>query len=247
MKRKVVLISGASKGIGKALAIGFAKTGHDVIIHYHQDKQGAILTQKACEALDVKACVIECDIRDQQQVKTMIQHCIKEFATIDILICNAGIIKDRLLMLMAETDFDNVIDVNLKGTFFLIKHASKIMARAKKGCILTIASAVAHTGNIGQANYAASKAGVIALTKTAALELATYDIRCNVISPGLIESNMSDVLDHEHRQRFIEKTAVKRIGKTQDVVNIALFLTSEDARYITGQVFCVDGGIVMGG
>lgn len=247
MKNKVVLVTGASKGIGKAIAIAFAKAGFDVIIHYHSDQQGAMKTHQLCVECGVKAMILSCNLSNYADVKSMIQKCIASFSNIDVLISNAGIIIDKLILMMEESDFDEVIDVNLKGTFNLIKHTSKVMAKSKSGSIITIASIVGSTGNVGQANYAASKAGIVALTKTAALELARYNIRCNIVSPGLIKTSMSDRLNDDQRQTLIDKTAFKKMGVVEDVAHMALFLASDHASYITGQEFFVDGGKIMGG
>ncbi len=247
MKNKVVLVTGASKGIGQAIAIAFAKAGFDVIIHYNNDQQKAKITYQLCVEWGVNAMTISCNLSNYAKVKSMIQECIASFSSIDVLICNAGIVIDKLMLIMEESDFDEVIDVNLKGTFNLIKHTAKTMAKSKNGSIISIASTVGSTGNVGQANYAASKAGIVALTKTAALELARYNIRCNIISPGLIKTQMSERLNDDQQQHLLNKTAFKRMGTVDDVAQIALFLASDNARYITGQQFFVDGGKIMGG
>lgn len=247
MKNKVVLVTGASKGIGQAIAIAFAKAGFDVIIHYHNDQQGATTTYQMCVEWGVSAMTISCNLSNYANVKSMIKECMASFSNIDVLICNAGIVIDQLILMMEEEDFDEVIDVNLKGTFNVIKHTAKVMAKSKTGSIVSIASIVGSTGNVGQANYSASKAGIVALTKTAALELARYNVRCNIISPGLIKTDMSEKLNDEQQQHLITKTVFKRMGTVDDVAQMALFLASDNARYITGQQFFVDGGKIMGG
>ena len=247
MKNKVVLVTGASKGIGQAIAVVFAEAGYDIIIHYHHDVNGATKTLELCKASGVNAMIISCDLTCYNLVKLMIKECITTFNTLDAVVCNAGILNDKLILMMQERDFDEVINVNLKGTFNVIKHAAKVMAKAKKGSIVSIASVVGSTGNVGQSNYAASKAGLVALTKTAALELSRYNIRCNVISPGLIDTQMSQNLDKSQKQQLLAKTAFKKIGNVNDVAQMALFLVSDEASYITGQQFFVDGGMYAGG
>ncbi len=244
---QVAFVSGASKGIGQAIAIAFAKNNYDVIIHYHQDEKGALKTKEMCEHFGVKTYCISFDISHHQAVAEGVKSILLAYQTIDVLINNAGIINDQLLLLMSPSDFDKVIDTNLKGTFYLTKAIAKIMAKAKSGCIINITTSVASIGNIGQANYVASKAGIVGLTKTTALELAKYHIRSNAIAPGLIQSHMSETLTVLQQQHLLDQTILKRMGSLEDVAQCALFLASKQANYITGQVFHLDGGMVLGG
>jgi 3-oxoacyl-[acyl-carrier protein] reductase len=247
MSNQVVFVSGASKGIGRAIALAFAKSQYDVVIHYHQDTEGANKTKKMCETFGVSAYLISFDISNYEAIKQGVQTVLASTQTIDVLVNNAGIIKDSLLLLMSKEAIDSVIDTNLKGTFYLTKHVAKVMAKAKSGVMINIVSATATIGNIGQSNYVASKAGIIGLTKAVAKELARYHVRCNAIAPGLIESNMSDSLTKTQQDQLLSHTIVKHIGAPSDVAQCALFLASEQAKYITGQVYYLDGGMVLGG
>jgi 3-oxoacyl-[acyl-carrier protein] reductase len=247
MANKVVLVTGASKGIGQSIALAFAKANYDVIIHYHQDVKGARHTQEQCHKLEVNTHLTCCDLSSFQDTQNMIKESLKHFKRLDVLVCNAGINKDKLLLMMSESDFNHVLDVNLRGLFNVVKPCAKIMARQKSGCILAIGSTVATLGNVGQSNYAASKAGMVGFIKSVALEMAPYHVRCNVIAPGLIDSSMSQVLDEKQKQGLLHKTALKRMGQKDDVAQLALFLASDAASYITSQQFFVDGGMLGGG
>ncbi len=247
MSNQVVFVSGASKGIGRAIALAFASNQYDVVVHYHQDKEGAEETKKMCETFGVSAHLISFDISDYEAVKQGVQTVLEVTQTIDVLINNAGIIKDSLLLLMSKEDIDAVIDINLKGTLYLTKHVAKVMVKAKSGVMINITSATASIGNIGQANYVASKSGIIGLTKAVAQEFARYHVRCNAIAPGLIVSDMSDSLTIAQQNQILNRTILNRKGTPSDVAQCALFLASEQARYITGQVYHLDGGMVLGG
>lgn len=247
MKRRVALITGASKGIGQEIAIAFAKSDYDVLLAYHQDKQGALQTQKSCLMYGVNAHIFSCDVSKHDETKALVQSCLQVSSSIDVLVSNAGIIKDNLLLMMSESDFDQVINVNLKGLFNISKHVSKVMAKQKSGCILFIGSSSSATGNIGQSNYVASKAGGVAFVKSVALELAKFNIRCNIISPGLIDTFMTSTLNKHQQTQLLDKSIFKKMGTCDDIAQCALFLASDQARYITGQQFFIDGGMVMGG
>lgn len=242
---KVALVTGASRGIGKAIACKLAREGAKVIINYNGSKEKAEAVKSEIEAAGGQAEVYQCDVSDYTACETFIQTVIKEEGSLDILVNNAGITKDGLLMKMSEEDFDMVLDTNLKGAFNTIRFASRQMLRQKGGRIINMSSVVGVSGNAGQANYAASKAGVIGLTKAAARELASRGITVNAIAPGFIETDMTDVLSDKVKEASEAQIPLGHFGKPEDVAAAAAFLASEEARYITGQVLHVDGGMVM--
>lgn len=242
---KVALVTGASRGIGKAIACKLAREGAKVIINYNGSKEKAEAVKSEIEAAGGQAEVYQCDVSDYIACETFIQTVIKEEGSLDILVNNAGITKDGLLMKMSEEDFDKVLDTNLKGAFNTIRFASRQMLRQKGGRIINMSSVVGVSGNAGQANYAASKAGVIGLTKAAARELASRGITVNAIAPGFIETDMTDVLSDKVKEASEAQIPLGHFGKPEDVAAAAAFLASEEARYITGQVLHVDGGMVM--
>ena len=242
---KVALVTGASRGIGKAIACKLAREGAKVIINYNGSKEKAEAVKSEIEAAGGQAEVYQCDVSDYTACETFIQTVIKEEGSLDILVNNAGITKDGLLMKMSEEDFDKVLDTNLKGAFNTIRFASRQMLRQNGGRIINMSSVVGVSGNAGQANYAASKAGVIGLTKAAARELASRGITVNAIAPGFIETDMTDVLSDKVKEASEAQIPLGHFGKPEDVAAAAAFLASEEARYITGQVLHVDGGMVM--
>ena len=242
---KVALVTGASRGIGKAIACKLAREGAKVIINYNGSKEKAEAVKSEIEAAGGQAEVYQCDVSDYTACETFIQTVIKEEGSLYILVNNAGITKDGLLMKMSEEDFDKVLDTNLKGAFNTIRFASRQMLRQKGGRIINMSSVVGVSGNAGQANYAASKAGVIGLTKAAARELASRGITVNAIAPGFIETDMTDVLSDKVKEASEAQSPLGHFGKPEDVAAAAAFLASEEARYITGQVLHVDGGMVM--
>ena len=242
---KVALVTGASRGIGKAIACKLAREGAKVIINYNGSKEKAEAVKSEIEAAGGQAEVYQCDVSDYTACETFIQTVIKEEGSLDILVNNAGITKDGLLMKMSEEDFDKVLDTNLKGAFNTIRFASRQMLRQKGGRIINMSSVVGVSGNAGQANYAASKGGVIGLTKAAARELASRGITVNAIAPGFIETDMTDVLSDKVKEASEAQIPLGHFGKPEDVAAAAAFLASEEAGYITGQVLHVDGGMVM--
>lgn len=242
---KVALVTGASRGIGKAIACKLAREGAKVIINYNGSKEKAEAVKSEIEAAGGQAEVYQCDVSDYTACETFIQTVIKEEGSLDILVNNAGITKDGLLMKMSEEDFDKVLDTNLKGAFNTIRFASRQMLKQKSGRIINMSSVVGVIGNAGQANYAASKAGVIGLTKAAARELASRGITVNTIAPGFIETDMTDVLSDKVKEASEAQIPLGHFGKPEDVAAAAAFLASEEAGYITGQVLHVDGGMVM--
>ena len=242
---KVALVTGASRGIGKAIAIQLAKDGYDVIVNYCGNENKANDVVSLIQQQGVQSMSIKADVSKAKEVESMILKVMDTYHRIDVLVNNSGITKDNLMLRMSHQDFSDVIDVNLKGCFHTIKPVSKIMMKQKAGVIINMASVIGLVGNTGQANYAASKAGIIGFTKSVAKELASRNIRCNAIAPGFIQSDMTDGLSDIYKETILNSIPLKRMGKVQDVANIVSFLVSEKARYITGQVIHVDGGMVM--
>lgn len=242
---RVVVITGASRGIGKAIALKFASQKDHVVIHYNGNEQKANEVKEECLSYGVKAMCYQGNVASYEDMDCMIKDVVKEFGRIDVLVNNAGITKDMLLLKMDSQSFMDVIDVNLKGTFHTIKAVSRTMMKQKQGVIINMASVVGVMGNAGQINYAASKAGVIGLTKSLAKELASRHIRVNAIAPGFIETDMTAVLKEETKQEIIERIPLKTLGEASDVAHAVYFLASDEAKYITGQVIHVDGGMVM--
>lgn len=245
LKDKVAIVTGASKGIGRAIAINFAKEGAKVVLNYRSDDNGAQEVLKEIENSGGVALLHKGDVSDFSVAEDLIKFCIEKFSRIDILVNNAGITKDTLLLRMKEEDFDSVINVNLKGSFNCVKHASSFMIKQKYGKILNISSVIGLIGNVGQINYAASKAGIIGMTKSLAKELGSRGINVNAIAPGFIETDMTSVLEDKTKETIMSHIPLKRMGSVEDVSNLAVFLASDLASYITGQVITVDGGMVM--
>lgn len=245
MSNPVCLVTGASSGIGRQIALTFAKSGYDVILNYAQSKESAQGVALECAGYGVQTLVLGCNVADHQAVKTMIDQSIQQFGRIDVLVNNSGITKDQLILRMKEEDFDEVIAVNLKGTFNCTHHVSKHMLKARFGRIINMSSVIGVVGNAGQANYAASKGGIIAFTKSVALELASRNITVNAIAPGFIETKMTQALSEEQQSSILKRIPVQRLGNAEDVAQCALFLASPNASYITGQVIHVDGGMAM--
>lgn len=242
---KVALITGGSRGIGKAIAIKLASYKANIVINYTSNKEHALKVKEEIESYGVKSIVIKCDVSKLDEVNNMIEEVVKEFGQIDILVNNAGITRDGLLMRMKEEDFDSVIDINLKGVFNCTKSATKYMMKKRYGKIINISSVVGLIGNAGQANYCASKAGVIGLTKSSARELASRNINVNAIAPGFIDTDMTSVLNENLKETMLKNIPQNRFGSPEDVANLVLFLASDMSSYITGQIINVDGGMVM--
>lgn len=241
LKEKTVIVTGGAKGIGKSIAIAFAKEGANIVLNYRSTSPEDVV--KEIESFGVKCLSVQADISDFEQAKQLVDKAIEEFKTIDVLVNNAGITKDNLLLKMSENDFDMVINTNLKGAFNMIKHTSKIMLKQKSGSIINMSSVVGLTGNIGQVNYSASKAGIIGMTFSTARELASRGITCNAIAPGFIKTDMTDVLSDSIKENILNTIPLKRLGTTDEIASTAVFLAKN--KYITGQVITVDGGMVM--
>lgn len=242
---KAALVTGASRGIGRAVAIALAKKGYAVAVNYAGSQKAAEDVKVAIEAEGGRAIVIQGDVSKAEDVEKVFAAVKAEFGRLDVLVNNAGITRDSLLLRMKEENWDAVIDTDLKSGFLAIKAAAPIMMKQRKGAIINIASVVGITGNVGQINYSAAKAGVIGMTKTAAKELAARGIRVNAVAPGFIETSMTDVIPEKIREDMIHSVPLGRMGQAEDVANAVCFLASEEASYITGQVLKVDGGMVM--
>lgn len=243
LQDKVALVTGASRGIGAAIAEKLASCGASVALIYSgngekaKEVQNRITTQYA-----VKAEAYQCDVSSSKQCGETVKKILAEFGTVDILVNNAGIVRDNLIALMRDDEFDDVINVNLKGAFYMIRALSRTFIRKKSGRIINIASVSGLMGTAGQANYAASKAGLIALTKTTARELAAKNITCNAVAPGFVTTDMTENLD---QNEYIEHIPLRRVGKPDDIANAVAFLASDYASYITGEVIRVDGGLAV--
>ncbi len=238
---KTALITGASRGIGRAIAIALAKQGATIIINHFNDQEQAEQTAALCGAAQTH--IFEANVADEEDCATMFANIQKDCGRLDILINNAGITRDNLIQRMSAQDFEDVLNVNLKGAFYCTKLAYKMMSKARFGRIINMASVVGLSGNIGQANYAASKAGLIALTKTAAQEYGRRNITVNAIAPGFIDTAMTADLPPEIKEQMLAKTALARFGQVEDIAQAALFLAT--AEYITGHTLVIDGGMAM--
>lgn len=242
---KVAIVTGAAKGIGRAIALRLAEDGMNIAINYRSNDVEANNLVEEINKLGVKAIAIKADISDFAQAEELIKDTLKVFSRIDVIVNNAGITKDSLLLRMTEENFDSVIDINLKGTFNCIKHVTPVMLKQKKGKIINISSVVGITGNAGQVNYSASKAGVIAMTKSLAKEVGSRGICVNAVAPGFIQTDMTAKLSEKVVEELSKTIALKKLGLPEDVAKAVSFLASDDSDYITGQVLCVDGGMVM--
>jgi 3-oxoacyl-[acyl-carrier protein] reductase len=241
---KTVIITGASRGIGKGIALTLAENGANIAFTYSKSVDSANKLVKEIEGLGVKCKGYQSNAASYDDSQSLIENILKDFETFDVLINNAGITKDNLLMRMSENDFDKVIEVNLKSVFNMVKACQRVFLKKRTGSIINISSVVGVKGNAGQSNYAASKAGIIGFSKSIALELGSRNIRSNVVAPGFIETEMTNELNEELVQKWIEGIPLKRGGKPEDVANLCLFLSSDLSSFITGQVINVDGGML---
>ncbi len=242
---KVALVTGASRGIGQAAAIELAKAGADIIVNFIGNEAVAQETVEAIEALGRKAIKIKANVGDADDVQAMVDEAHATFGHIDILVNNAGITRDGLLIRMKDSDWDEVLNINLKGVYLVTKAVAKLMVKQRAGRIINMTSVSGVTGNVGQANYAAAKAGVIGFTKTCAKELAARGITVNAIAPGFIETAMTDVLPEKIKEGIAATVPLGRMGQSEEIAGVVTFLASDFASYITGQVLNVDGGMVM--
>ncbi|MSS62926.1 3-oxoacyl-[acyl-carrier-protein] reductase [Velocimicrobium porci] len=243
LQGKVALVTGASRGIGRAIALSFAREGAKVIINYNGNQEKALGVKKEIEQHGGNAEIYACNVSDETSVKEMFDFIQKEYGTIDILVNNAGITKDGLILKMSEEEFQSVMDINLKGTFFCAKYASKQMMKQRSGRIINMSSVVGVVGNAGQVNYSASKAGIIGFTKSLAKELGSRQVTVNAIAPGYIDTDMTKQLPEAIKERILETIPMKRIGKPEDIAEACVFLASKKADYITGQVLGINGGM----
>ena len=242
---KCALITGATRGIGKQIAITLAKQGYNIALNYRKENEELENTKKEIEKIGVQVLAVKGDVANFENCENFVKQVIERFGQIDVLVNNAGITKDMLLMRMKKEDFEQVIDTNLVGTFNVTKNVVPYMMKARSGRIINISSVVGISGNAGQTNYSASKAGIIGFTKSLAKEIASRNILVNAVAPGFIETNMTDVLKDDVKQEIAKNIPLKRMGTTQDVANVVKFLASDDSSYITGQVINVDGGMLL--
>lgn len=245
LKGKTAVVTGSGRGIGKAIALKLASLGANVVINDIPSSADADATSEEIKAMGVGSIVVKGDVRNYADMETLVKTTVESFGSIDIVVNNAGITRDGLMLRMSEEDWDMVLDINLKGAFNCIKAAARPMMKQKSGAIINIASVVGVMGNAGQANYSASKAGLIGLTKTVAKEFAKKNIRCNAVAPGFIESDMTAKLSDEVKESYFAAIPLSKFGKTEDIADVVAFLASDMSKYVTGQVINVDGGLVM--
>ena len=242
---KTAVVTGGSRGLGRAVCLELAKDGANVVLCYAGNEAAAGETVAACEALGAKALAVRCDVAKADEVKALMDAAVQAFGRIDILVNNAGITRDGLLMMMKEEDFDAVINANLKGAFLCMKAVSRLMMKQRWGRIVNLSSVVGLRGNAGQVNYAASKAGVIGMTKSLAKELATRGVTVNAVAPGFIDTDMTAAMPQAAREATLASIPMGRMGAPEDVAKAVAFLASDEAAYVTGQVLAVDGGMAM--
>lgn len=245
MKGKIAIVTGASRGIGKAVAIDLAKNGANIVINYVNNKNSAMDTKEKCEALGAKVLLVKGNVSSSKDCKDIVDKALEEFGRVDILVNNAGIIKDGLAMRMSDEDFDDVIDTNLNGVFYMMREVARPMMKQRFGRIVNMSSVTGLTGNVGQVNYAAAKAGVIGMTKTLAKELATRGITVNAVAPGYIDTDMTQTIGDSKVEAITSAIPVGRKGNPEDIAYAVSFLASERAGYITGEVIRVDGGLAI--
>lgn len=244
-ENKIALITGATRGIGKQIAITLAENGFDIVLNYRKENEDLENTKMEIEKLGRKCVAVKGDVSSYEDCENFVKEVIAQYGKIDVLVNNAGITKDNLLMRMKREDFEDVLNVNLVGTFNVTKNVIPYMMKERNGRIINISSVVGIAGNAGQTNYSASKAGIIGFTKSLAKEVASRNILVNAVAPGFIETNMTDVLKDEIKENIAKNIPLKRMGNAKDVANLVNFLASNESSYITGQVINVDGGMLM--
>lgn len=242
---KIAVVTGSGRGIGKAIALKLAGLGANIVINDIPSSQDADATCEEIKALGVESIVVKGDVRKTEDVEALVKTTMDTFGRIDIFVNNAGVTRDGLMLRMSDEDWDLVMDINLKGAFHCIKAVARPMMKQRSGSIINIASVVGEMGNVGQANYSASKAGLIGLTKTTAKEFASRGIRCNAVAPGFIASDMTDKLSDEVKQQYFASIPLSKFGTTANVADVVAFLGSDMSNYVTGQVINVDGGLLM--
>ena len=245
MKDQVAVVTGGSRGIGRAICLKFASLGANLVINYAGNTEKAEETKTMCEKLGAKVVLVPGSVADAAVCEKLIAEAVESFGRVDILVNNAGITRDNLIMRMSEEDFDAVIDVNLKGTWNCMKQVSRMMMKQRSGRIINLSSVVGVVGNAGQVNYAASKAGIIGMTKSLAKELGSRGVTVNAVAPGFVQTDMTDVLGEEMKENLQKTIPMGRLGDPEDIANAVAFLAGDEASYITGQVLHVDGGMAM--
>lgn len=242
---KTAVVTGGSRGLGRAICLELARGGANVMLCYAGNEAAANETVAACESLGAKAAAVRCDVSKEDEVKALMDAALKTFGRIEILVNNAGITRDGLLMMMKPEDFDAVIAANLRGAFLCMKAVARQMVKQRYGRIVNLSSVVGLRGNAGQVNYAASKAGVIGMTKSLAKELAGRNITVNAVAPGFIDTDMTAVLSEQAKEAMLSTIPMAKLGQPEDVAHAVAFFASDEAAYITGQVLCVDGGMAV--
>lgn len=245
LKGKVALVTGAARGIGREIALTLAQAGATIVVNYNGSKERAEAVVKEIEEMGGAALAYKCNVADDEESAQMVKDVLDKYGKVDILVNNAGITRDNLIMRMTEEDYDAVLDTNLKGAFHMIRHLSRAFIKQRSGKIINISSVSGVMGNAGQANYAASKAGLIGLTKSVARELASRNICVNAVAPGFIQTEMTEVLSDSVQENLKKMIPLGKMGSAKDVANMVLFLAGDSSNYITGQVIHVDGGMVM--
>ncbi len=245
LEGKVALVTGGGRGIGKAICLALGRLGATVIVNYNGSKEKALEVVNEINSFGGKADSIQCDVSDYEACEIMVKEIVEQYKKVDILVNNAGVTRDNLILRMSENDFDTVIKTNLKGAFNTIKHLTKNFLKLKSGKIINISSVSGVMGNAGQANYSASKAGLIGLTKSIARELSSRNICVNAVAPGFVETEMTQAMPNEVLENALKSIPLGRIGLPEDIANAVAFLASDMANYITGQVICVDGGMAI--
>ena len=244
-ERKAAIVTGASRGIGRAAALRLAKMGMNIVFTYNSGIEAAEETKALCEAEGVKVLAVQADVSSSESCDQLVEQTLEAFDRVDVLVNNAGITRDGLIIRMSDEQFDQVIDTNLKGAFYMMRAVSKQMMKQRSGRIINISSVVGVMGNAGQVNYAASKAGVIGMTKSLAKELASRKVTVNAVAPGMIETDMTAVMSEKAKEAMKAAIPVGEMGKPEDIAGTIAFLAGEEGRYITGQVICVDGGMAI--